>query len=350
MGRVTSGHGRPAERPACSAVPPRALVPRWWGDAAGVLAWLSMLVVVALWVSGGGLQDLVRPLGERGLDSAGPADRPGLRRPAARPGAADGPDPVRRAGLRPGRARPPAPARRLLVVQPDARARRAHHPRLRGRRRSRRDRRVRRPHPRLPRHAARRRRHRRADRGRGHVRPGRAGVRSATSRGTCCTCTPTSASASPCRTSSGPARTSCRNPVATVYWWTLWAAAAGAILVWRVGRAAAPGRCATGSWSRPSSPKARTPSVVGDARPSPDRLGRSAGSVLHLAVPRRARAGPAATRTRCRRRPPRDRLRITAKGDRGRQPAARGAAARDAGAHRGTRTAGCTAASGPAGR
>ncbi len=47
------------------------LVPRWWGDAAAVLAWLSMLVVVALWVSGGGLQDLSDPLGERGLDSAG---------------------------------------------------------------------------------------------------------------------------------------------------------------------------------------------------------------------------------------------------------------------------------------
>jgi ferredoxin-NADP reductase/DMSO/TMAO reductase YedYZ heme-binding membrane subunit len=46
-------------------------VPRWWGDAAGVLAWLSMLVVVALWVTGGGLQDLAHPLAERGLDSAG---------------------------------------------------------------------------------------------------------------------------------------------------------------------------------------------------------------------------------------------------------------------------------------
>ncbi|MEV4143828.1 ferredoxin reductase family protein [Amycolatopsis sp. NPDC049691] len=30
----------------------------WWRDAAGLTAWLSVLFVVALWVSGGGLQDL----------------------------------------------------------------------------------------------------------------------------------------------------------------------------------------------------------------------------------------------------------------------------------------------------
>ncbi|HYY12477.1 MAG TPA: ferric reductase-like transmembrane domain-containing protein, partial [Kineosporiaceae bacterium] len=35
---------------------PRA--PRWWRDAAGALTWASMLVVVALWVTGGGLRDL----------------------------------------------------------------------------------------------------------------------------------------------------------------------------------------------------------------------------------------------------------------------------------------------------
>ncbi|MBE3076467.1 MAG: ferredoxin reductase family protein [Actinobacteria bacterium] len=33
-------------------------VPRWWRDAFGVFVWSSMLVVVALWVSGGGLQGL----------------------------------------------------------------------------------------------------------------------------------------------------------------------------------------------------------------------------------------------------------------------------------------------------
>ncbi|MEI2765744.1 MAG: ferredoxin reductase family protein [Dermatophilaceae bacterium] len=32
--------------------------PRWWRDATGVLVWTSMLVVVALWVRKGGLQDL----------------------------------------------------------------------------------------------------------------------------------------------------------------------------------------------------------------------------------------------------------------------------------------------------
>ncbi|MGW3960631.1 ferredoxin reductase family protein [Amycolatopsis sp. NPDC005003] len=34
------------------------LVRTWWRDAAGLTAWLSVLFVVALWVSGGGLQDL----------------------------------------------------------------------------------------------------------------------------------------------------------------------------------------------------------------------------------------------------------------------------------------------------
>ena len=32
--------------------------PGWWRDAVGIATWLSMLVVVALWVSGGGAQDL----------------------------------------------------------------------------------------------------------------------------------------------------------------------------------------------------------------------------------------------------------------------------------------------------
>ncbi|MFI5694692.1 ferric reductase-like transmembrane domain-containing protein [Kribbella sp. NPDC051586] len=42
---------------------PRA-TPRWWRDAAGVLCWASVLVVIALWVSGRGLQTL----------ASGPAD------------------------------------------------------------------------------------------------------------------------------------------------------------------------------------------------------------------------------------------------------------------------------------
>ncbi len=33
-------------------------VPRWWRDTVGALTWASMLVVVGLWVAGGGLQDL----------------------------------------------------------------------------------------------------------------------------------------------------------------------------------------------------------------------------------------------------------------------------------------------------
>src|SRR5664280_542151 len=33
-------------------------VPAWWRDLAGALTWASMLFVVALWVAGGGVQDL----------------------------------------------------------------------------------------------------------------------------------------------------------------------------------------------------------------------------------------------------------------------------------------------------
>ena len=57
-----------AERPEPPiAVPPPASgraaaysrhVPDWWCDLVGVLTWGSMLVVVALWVGGGNLQDL----------------------------------------------------------------------------------------------------------------------------------------------------------------------------------------------------------------------------------------------------------------------------------------------------
>src|SRR5450631_413440 len=34
--------------------------PRWWRDACGVFVWCSMLVVVALWVAGGGVHDLAQ--------------------------------------------------------------------------------------------------------------------------------------------------------------------------------------------------------------------------------------------------------------------------------------------------
>ncbi|WP_410574748.1 ferric reductase-like transmembrane domain-containing protein [Amycolatopsis sp. cmx-4-61] len=52
--------------------PPRVLprpVRAWWRDVAGLTAWLSVLFVTALWVSGRGLQDLVSPSGF--LTSAG---------------------------------------------------------------------------------------------------------------------------------------------------------------------------------------------------------------------------------------------------------------------------------------
>ena len=43
--------------------------PRWWRDASGVLAWASLLIVVALWVAGGGVQQLGP--GGIGLSSVG---------------------------------------------------------------------------------------------------------------------------------------------------------------------------------------------------------------------------------------------------------------------------------------
>ena len=59
-----------AERPdrsrsAYRTTPPRPGAPRWWRDTAGALTWISMLVVVTLWVSNGGLQGLT------GTDSSG---------------------------------------------------------------------------------------------------------------------------------------------------------------------------------------------------------------------------------------------------------------------------------------
>ena len=55
--RPTTG---PAQSTPSSASPrgTRALVPGWWRDVVGMATWASMLVVVALWVSGGGVQDL----------------------------------------------------------------------------------------------------------------------------------------------------------------------------------------------------------------------------------------------------------------------------------------------------
>ena len=131
-----------AERPAvddaspaparCRTVAPtgRRRVPRWWRDAVGALTWASMLVVVALWVAGGGAAG--PRSARRRADQPRPADRARRLRPAAHPGAAHGPDPRGRAVLRPGRAGPPAPPRRLHLVQPHGRPHRADRRRLRG--------------------------------------------------------------------------------------------------------------------------------------------------------------------------------------------------------------------------
>ncbi|HMT34187.1 MAG TPA: oxidoreductase, partial [Dermatophilaceae bacterium] len=44
----------PAPRPMPGGRP----TPQWWRDAAGAFTWLTMLVVVALWVRNGGIQEL----------------------------------------------------------------------------------------------------------------------------------------------------------------------------------------------------------------------------------------------------------------------------------------------------
>jgi predicted ferric reductase len=44
--------------PGAQAVRTPVRTPRWWRDAAGAATWASMLVVVALWVAGGGVADL----------------------------------------------------------------------------------------------------------------------------------------------------------------------------------------------------------------------------------------------------------------------------------------------------
>ena len=169
-------------------------------------------------------------------DLARPPHRPARLRPAARAGAAHGPDPGRRAGGRPGPARPLAPAGRVHLLHPDARPHRPHHLGLRGG---------------PPRRGARRRSGTLtvdlpgmllAVAGHGcawswssspaSARPARG---CATSRGTCCTSTPTSASASPCRTSCGPARSSSPPPPPPSTGGRCGPRPPRAVLVWRVG-------------------------------------------------------------------------------------------------------------------
>lgn len=71
--RSTADPRRGSHVPAHPVGPARRArphVPAWWRDVAGLLTWGSMLVVVALWVSAGGVQDLTDGAGA-GLTSAG---------------------------------------------------------------------------------------------------------------------------------------------------------------------------------------------------------------------------------------------------------------------------------------
>jgi predicted ferric reductase len=62
----------PVPQSGTVAVPRRPrIVPRWYRDAVGALTWFSMLVVVALWVSGGGIEALANPLSADGLTTLG---------------------------------------------------------------------------------------------------------------------------------------------------------------------------------------------------------------------------------------------------------------------------------------
>ncbi len=59
MATITRETSAATPRRPLTALPQRAArVPDWWLDAVGVGAWLSMLVVVALWITGGGIQAL----------------------------------------------------------------------------------------------------------------------------------------------------------------------------------------------------------------------------------------------------------------------------------------------------
>ncbi len=54
----SAGAYAPADRVLPRAHRRLAPTPRWWRDASGALAWVVVLVVVALWVAGGGVQTL----------------------------------------------------------------------------------------------------------------------------------------------------------------------------------------------------------------------------------------------------------------------------------------------------
>jgi len=59
-GQTTTSFGAPPRRADRRRLARPLPTPLWWRDACGVFVWCTMLVVVALWVSGGGVQDLAQ--------------------------------------------------------------------------------------------------------------------------------------------------------------------------------------------------------------------------------------------------------------------------------------------------
>jgi predicted ferric reductase len=59
-GPTTTSFGAPPRRTDRRALARPLPTPLWWRDACGAFVWCTMLVVVALWVSGGGVQELTQ--------------------------------------------------------------------------------------------------------------------------------------------------------------------------------------------------------------------------------------------------------------------------------------------------
>ena len=103
--------------------------------------------------------------------------------------------------------------------------------------------------------------------------------------------------ASPCRTSCGPASSSSAPPRRTLFWWSAWIARGrrGPGVAGRPAGVAQPAPPAAGDLGRPRGRGRRGRSTSPAA--TLHRLQRRGRPVLHLAVPRPARAGPARTPT-----------------------------------------------------
>ena len=235
-------------------------------------------------------------LGRR-ADLGRPAQRTSRLGPAARPGRPDGPGSAAGARLRSGPPGQAASAGRLHLVHAGGLPRRHHHLGVRRRAAPGDARDALAADCRLPGHAAGRRAARCACSWSCSPASRRPGAGCATSPGTCCTSTPTSASAWRCRTSCGRASSSSASTAKTLFWWTAWALAAAAVLVWRVGLPllAQPAPPAPGDLGR----RTRARHLVGlPHRPPP---GPAAGSRPASSSPGASwpvRAGPARTRTR----------------------------------------------------